>query len=155
MSAPNQEPIHGVIIAPLKKVVTPRGHLMEVQRVDDPHYPGFGQAYVTMTGPGVVKAWYRHHRQVDQIAPIKGSVLLVLFDSRAESPTAKTVMEVRISEDSPRLVQIPTGIWHGFQALGSDSLFLLHLNTIPFHFSDTDEDHLAEDDATIPYRWNG
>jgi dTDP-4-dehydrorhamnose 3,5-epimerase len=60
--------ISDVIITPLKKVVTPRGHLMEVQRADDPEYRGFGQAYVTMTHAGVIKVSYRHRRQVDQIA---------------------------------------------------------------------------------------
>ena len=146
--------IDDVLIVPLKKVVTPRGHLMEVQRVDDTHYPGFGQSYVTMTKPGVVKAWYRHHKQIDQIALVKGSLLLVLFDTREESPTNQTLTEIKISEDEPQLVQIPTGVWHGFQAVGSESVFLLHMNTIPFNFHDVDEDRLAEDDPKIPYRWS-
>ncbi|MBC8167265.1 MAG: dTDP-4-dehydrorhamnose 3,5-epimerase family protein [Bryobacteraceae bacterium] len=146
--------IDGVLITPLKKVVNPRGHLTEVQRADDQHFPGFGQAYVTMTNPGVVKAWYRHHKQIDQIALIKGSLLLVLFDSRGESSTSQALAEIRTSDDSPLLVQIPTGIWHGFQALGSESVLLLHLNTIPFNFDHIDEDRIADDDSRIPYRWS-
>lgn len=154
MSASSQPAIDGVILTPLKNIVTPRGHLMEVQRVDDSHYPGFGQAYITMTNPLVVKAWYRHHRQIDQIALIKGSLLLVLFDSRMGSPTRQTVTELRIREEAPKLVQIPAGIWHGFQAIGDDELFLLHLNSIPFNPADLDEDRLADNDPAIPYRWN-
>ena len=145
--------IEGVVITPLKRVVNPRGHLMEVQRADDAHYPGFGQAYVTMTFPGVVKAWYRHHRQIDQIALVKGEILLVLFDSRSESPTCNRLAVIRTREDSPRLIQIPPGIWHGFQAAGSEPSFLLHLNSIAFNFENTDEDRIADDDPRIPYRW--
>lgn len=145
--------IDDVIITPLKKVVTPRGHLMETLRADDPHYPGFGQAYVTMTHVGVIKAWYRHRQQVDQIALIQGSVLLVLFDSRQESPTCGTVMELRISDDAPKMVQIPPGVWHGFRAMGQEQLFLLHLNSVPYNFANTDEERLADDDPAIPYQW--
>lgn len=106
-----------------------------------------------MTVPAVVKAWYRHHRQIDQIALIKGELLLVLFDARSESPTYNTLAEIRIQEDSPQLVKIPPGIWHGFQAVGSDPVFLLHLNSVPFDFENTDEDRIADDDLLIPYTW--
>ena len=65
--------IAGVHVMPLKLVRNDRGRLMEIQRHDDAIFPGFGQVYVTATSPGVVKAWYRHHRQTDQIAPVTGS----------------------------------------------------------------------------------
>lgn len=150
------EPAHieGVLVTRLKKVVNPRGHLMEVQRADDSHYSGFGQAYVTMTNPGVVKAWYRHHKQIDQIALIKGELLLVLFDTRPESATCNALTEIRIQEDEPQLIRIPPGVWHGFQAVGSDPAFLLHLNSIPFDFENTDEDRISDDDPLIPYSWS-
>jgi len=145
--------IHQTLVVPLKKVVTERGHLMEVQRSDDPHFPGFGQVYITATKPGVVKAWYRHHKQVDQIALVKGTLQLVLYDTREESPTYQMLQEIRITEDHPQLVQIPIGVWHGFQALGVEPAFLVHLNALPFDFQNTDEDRLAPDDPSIPYRW--
>ena len=80
--------IDGVRIVRLKKVVNDRGHLMEVQRADDDHFLGFGQAYVTCTLPGVIKAWYRHHQQIDQIALVRGTATVVLFDGRPHSPSA-------------------------------------------------------------------
>lgn len=145
--------IHEVVVVPLKKVVNDRGHLLEIQRHDDLHFPGFGQAYATATRPGVVKAWYRHHRQIDQIALTLGTLLLVLFDGREASPTYGHVQEIRISDERPALVQIPTGVWHGFQALGDDSAYLLHLNTIAFSFDDMDEDRLPPTSNQIPFRW--
>jgi dTDP-4-dehydrorhamnose 3,5-epimerase len=146
-------PIDRVIAIPLKKVTNERGHLMEVLRSDDPHFPGFGQTYVTRTKAGVIKAWYRHRKQLDQIALIQGELLLVLFDARAESPTRHIVQTISITEERPLLVQIPTGVWHGFRAMGSQDAYLLHLNTRPFDAADTDEDRLAPDDPAIPYRW--
>ena len=145
--------LHQVNLIPLRKVITERGHLMEVQRCDDSFYLDFGQAYVTMTKPGIVRAWYRHRDQVDQIALVKGSLLLVLVDSREDSPTFQRLQEIRISEDAPALVQIPPGIWHGFQVLGGEEAYLLHLNSRPFDFSHPDEERLAAGDPSIPYRW--
>jgi dTDP-4-dehydrorhamnose 3,5-epimerase len=145
--------IYGVAVVPLKKLVNDRGHLMEVQRNDDSHFPGFGQVYLTATNPGIVKAWYRHHRQIDQIALAQGTLRLALFDSRETSPTHGQVQEILISEGQPALVQIPTGVWHGFQALGTAPALLLHINTIPFSFQDTDEDRLPAATADIPFRW--
>lgn len=145
--------IHGVTVVPLKKLVNDKGHLMEVQRNDDSHFPGFGQVYMTATNPGIIKAWYRHHKQIDQIAVAQGTLRLALFDAREASPTKGQVQELVISDAQPALVQIPTGVWHGFQALGTAPALLLHLNTIPFSFQDTDEDRLPATAAEIPFRW--
>ena len=145
--------IDGVRIVPLKVVRNERGHLMEVQRRDDSHFLGFGQAYVTSTLPGVVKAWYRHARQIDQIALVKGRLKLVLFDSREDSPTHEVLQELTINESAPALVQIPAGIWHGFQAI-TEETFSLHLNSEPFQFDAPDEERIASDDPRIPFRWS-
>jgi dTDP-4-dehydrorhamnose 3,5-epimerase len=145
--------IAGVLIQPLKLLPSARGRLMEVQSRDDAIYPGFGQVYVTSTRPGIVKAWYRHHRQTDQIAPITGIVKLVLYDNRPDSLSHASVTEILLDESAPQLVQIPTGVWHGFKAIGSTEAFLLHLNSVPYSALAPDEDRLPADDASIPYHW--
>jgi dTDP-4-dehydrorhamnose 3,5-epimerase len=146
--------IQGVVVCPLARHVNARGHLMEVQRQDDPHWPGFGQAYTTCTHPDVIKAWYRHQEQLDQIAPVSGIVKLVLFDARPESTTYQRLMSVVLSEAQPLLVQIPPGIWHGFQALGEQPAYLLHLNAKAFIHGHVDEERLDCDTDLIPYRWS-
>src|SRR5262245_26942622 len=67
MPSTTDDTMQGVFIKPLKLLPNARGHLMEVQRRDDAEFPGFGQAYVTQTFRGVVKAWYRHRLQIDQL----------------------------------------------------------------------------------------
>ena len=145
--------IDGVRVVLLKKVVNERGHLMEVQRSDDDHFIGFGQAYVTCTLPGVIKAWYRHHRQIDQIALVRGAARVVLYDDRPQSATAGRVLECELSNDRPALVQIPPGVWHDFQARGAESLLLLHLNSVAQNVGDPDEDRRPPDSSDIPYTW--
>lgn len=150
----NDKLLEKVAIIPLKKIANDRGHLMEVQRSDDNHYLGFGQAYITSTNPGVVKAWYRHSVQLDQIALVRGALHLVLYDTRENSKTCQLIQHIYLEEDSPLLVQIPPGIWHGFKAMAAEPTLLLHLNTVPFDFMNPDEERLAYDDCSIPYRWS-
>ncbi len=145
--------IDGVVVKPLKLLPNTRGRLMEVQRRDDTEFPGFGQVYVTQSFPGVIKAWYRHRDQVDQIAAITGLVKLVLYDDREASPTHGMVSEIMMGELVPRLVLIPQRVWHGFQAVGETSAFLLHLNSEPFIPDAPDEERLDPDDPSIPYTW--
>ena len=145
--------IKGVQVCPLKLIPNERGRLMEVQRVDDPWFPGFGQAYITSTLPGVIKAWYRHARQLDQITVIKGLLKLVLYDSRQDSDTYGQVDTIILGELAPKLVQIPPGIWHGFQAIDQQETFALHLNTVPFKVEEPDEERLPVNSGQIPYQW--
>ena len=96
---------------------------MEVQRADDEHFIGFGQAYVTCTLPGVIKAWYRHHEQIDQIAVVRGMAMLVLFDDASglanRWPDPGVRAQRRVADAGPD----PPGVWHGFQARGPEPLY--------------------------------
>jgi len=145
--------IEGVKILPLKVLFNERGRLMEVQREDDEIFPGFGQVYITSTHPGVIKAWYRHYSQIDQIALVSGSMKLVLYDARKSSFSYAVVSTIMLEEHTPKLVQIPPGIWHGFQAIDQREAFVLHLNSQAFQTAQPDEDRLPYDTELIPYRW--
>ncbi|TGY88925.1 dTDP-4-dehydrorhamnose 3,5-epimerase [Marinicauda algicola] len=145
--------IPGVVVTPLKLVANEFGRLMEVQRRDDRDFPGFGQVYVTQSFPGIVKAWYRHTLQIDQLAAITGLVKLVLYDDRPDSAARGRVAEIVMGELAPRLVRIPPGVWHGFKALGDSSAFLLHLNSEPYDFGAPDEERRRADDPSIPFAW--
>jgi dTDP-4-dehydrorhamnose 3,5-epimerase len=153
MSSPKATGIAGVVTKPLKRVVNERGWLLEVQRNDDPEFIGFGQTYVTATRPGIVKAWYRHRRQIDNMAVVTGLLRVVLFDDRPDSPTCGALMELTAGHDQPTLVQIPHGVWHGFTAIGDAECLVLHLNSHPYDFAHMDEDRLPPDSPAIPYRW--
>lgn len=145
--------ISDVVVRDLKLLPNERGRLMEIQRSDESDFLGFGQAYVTSTYPGVVKAWYRHSTQIDQLTVVTGLLKLVLFDDRDGSATRGVVQEVVLGDLAPRLVRIPPGVWHGFQAIGGLETFVLHLNTIPYDFSHPDEERIPPDSDRIPYRW--
>lgn len=143
----------GVRVEPLKLLPNERGRLMEVQRTDNPHCPAINQVYVTQSFNDVVKAWYRHARQFDQVAVVSGLVKLVLFDDREGSKTKGEIQEIVLGELAPKLVQIPPGVWHGYKAIGNQDAFLLHLTSLPFNAEAPDEERRPIGDPTIPYEW--
>ena len=50
--------IHGVEIKKLKVIADNRGFLMEMLRCDDPIFENFGQVYLSVCKPNVVKGWH-------------------------------------------------------------------------------------------------
>ena len=145
--------MHGVVFQAIKKISNERGFLQEILRNDDSLFADLGQVYVTMTLPGIVKAWYRHDRQIDRMVLVQGSITLALYDSRQDSPSHGAIEAHLISESNPALVQIPAGIWHGFKAVSKEPAILLHLNSAPYDFANPDEEKLDPGDSSIPYSW--
>jgi dTDP-4-dehydrorhamnose 3,5-epimerase-like enzyme len=59
--------IDGVEIKQLRVNADERGFLMEILREDDEIFERFGQVYVSLNYPGVVRAWHYHKLQDDFI----------------------------------------------------------------------------------------
>jgi len=145
--------IEGVHVERLKLVRNERGHLLEVCGEIDPDAPRFAQVYVTFTRGGIVKAWYRHHHQIDQIALLSGRLELVLYDDRADSAAGGSLLRLELDESEPKIVRIPALVWHGFRAVGPAGTNLIHVNSEPYREDHLDEDRIAPDDPAIPYSW--
>ena len=93
--------IDGVIVKPLRVIPDERGWLMEIIRATIPSSRGFGQTYLTVVYPGVVKGWHWHRRQTDHFCVVKGMAKVVLYDRREGSPTQGEVNEFFIGEKNP------------------------------------------------------
>ena len=134
-----------------------RGYFAELLRVDDPFFggafSGFGQTAVTMSYPGVIKAFHRHQRQDDAWFVIKGMAQVVLHDLREGSPT-RGVTEVHyLGEQNPTMLVIPRGVAHGYRVLGSEPVYLVYHVTQPYNPKDPDEERIAHDDPGIGFDW--
>ncbi|MGD8718677.1 MAG: dTDP-4-dehydrorhamnose 3,5-epimerase family protein [Candidatus Zixiibacteriota bacterium] len=145
--------IEGVIVKPRKLVRDDRGWLMEVLRADDPDFRRFGQVYVTVARPGVVKAWHCHERQTDHLAVVAGVGRIALYDGRDGSPTAGNVVEVIAGEDNPVLVVVPPGVYHGFASANGEPVHVLNLPTELYDYDNPDELRRPYNDPGIPYDW--
>jgi len=111
--------IQGAQVKPLKVIPDERGHLMEILRADDPLFQKFGQVYLTLAYPGVVKAWHYHTKQTDHFCVVKGMAKIVLYDSRRSSSTFRQINEFFAGDLNPLLIVIPPLVMHGFKAIES------------------------------------
>jgi len=146
--------IEGVKTKQLEVIPDERGHLMEILRCDDDLFQNFGQAYLTTTYPGVVKAWHLHRRQTDNIVCVRGMIKLVLFDPREDSPTHGEVVQFYLGTHNPLLVQIPPQIYHGWMCISPEEAFIVNCPTEPYNADDPDEVRLDPHVNSIPYDWS-
>jgi dTDP-4-dehydrorhamnose 3,5-epimerase len=145
--------IDGVKVKSLKTIPDERGWLMEILRADEADlFSKFGQAYVSATYPGVVKAWHFHRQQIDNFACLVGMIKLVLVDTRDGSPTKDAINEFFIGTEQRLLVQIPALVYHGWKCISTEMAIVLNLPTEPYRYADPDEYRLAPH-ATLPYDW--
>ncbi len=145
--------IQGISIKNLKPILDERGYLQECIRSDWQMYKKFGQAYITIAFPNVVKAWHLHKIQTDNMICIYGNGKLVLSDNRTESPTYKKLNEIFFGEKNPLLVTIPPNIWHGFKSIGQKKIIVLNCPTELFNYDKPDEYRLPYDTTEIDYNW--
>ena len=145
------QPMPGALEARVHVVENPRGALQEIWRGDDSFSFPVQQIYQTTTYPGVIKGWYKHGSQIDQVMALRGRTLLVLWNPAVEG--SKPV-EVMLDANEPRLVAVAAGVWHALRACGEEASVLLHMNDSAFNWPKIDEVRLPPDDPSLPYRWS-
>lgn len=146
--------IEGVTVRELDKHADDRGFLMEVLRSDwDDVFRKFGQAYVSMNYPGVIRAWHFHKKQWDLFVCVAGMIKVVLYDGRAGSPTHKRIDEFVVGSHRPVAILIPPGVLHGYQTVGVEPALLLNFPTELYNASRSDEFRLPHDSPEIGYSW--
>ena len=145
--------IDGVKTKILKVIPDDRGRVMEILRADDDFFEKFGQVYMTTTYPGVVKAWHMHKNQTDNVACIQGMIKLALYDSREDSPTYKEMNEFFLGIHSPLLIQIPSGVFHGWICVSEEEAVIINIPTEVYDYENPDEQRLDPHQNDIPYDW--
>ena len=145
--------IKDVVVKKLKPIPDERGRLMEILRNDDEVFQKFGQAYITVGYPGVVKGWHYHRKQDDHFCVLQGMVKVVLYDPREDSPTKGEVNEFFMGIHNPILLKIPKFVYHGFKATGTTEGIILNIPTEAYNYDDPDEYRVHPFDNDIPYDW--
>jgi len=146
--------IEGVRIKRLKVIPDERGMLMEMMRDDDEFFQKFGQVYLSVVNPGVVKGWHYHKKQIDHFVIVKGMAKVVLYDTRADSKTRGEVNEFFMGEHNPILLVIPPYVLHGMKGVGVEPAYLVNTPTEHYVYESPDEFRMAPDDPSIPYDWS-
>jgi dTDP-4-dehydrorhamnose 3,5-epimerase len=145
--------IAGVEIKRLVRHADDRGFLMEILRSDDPIFQQFGQTYVSLNYPGVVRAWHWHEQQDDYFCCVQGMIQVPLYDLRDDSPTHGELNEFFLGDNNPMVLRIPHGVAHGYKTVGVVPSLLLNFPTALFNPDNPDELRLPWDTDRIPYSW--
>lgn len=141
--------IEGVTVLALETHDDQRGFFREILRRSDPCFAeGFGQFSHSRMRSGTIKAWHIHKKQVDWWYVARGSLLLVLHDTRPGAAVPTT--EVLMGDDHPaRLVRVPPGVAHGCRALTDCDLLYITSR----EYDPEDEGRIPHDDPRIGYDW--
>jgi len=145
--------IEGVIIKKLKVIPDERGFLMEMMRSDDDFFRKFGQVYLSVAYPGVVKGWHYHKKQTDHFTVVKGMLKVVLYDQREGSPTRGEINEFFVGERNPVLIVIPPMVVHGVKGLGHEPGYLVNVPDQVYDYEKPDEYRIDPHGGEIPYDW--
>ena len=144
--------IEGVVLRELKKNVDDRGYLMEILRNDWADvFKRFGQAYVSLNYPGVIRAWHYHQKQSDVFVCLAGMIKVPLYDAREGSATKGRIDEHIIGDHRAVAILIPPGVYHGYQTIGVEPSLLINFPTELYDGGD--EHRVPHDTPEIPYRW--
>jgi len=137
--------IDGVVIRELVTHSDEHGYLFEMLRADWPEFQKFGQAYVSVTYPGIIKGWHFHRLQTDHFVVAKGSAKVALYDDRPGSRTRHELMEVVLGERRQRLLVIPRMVLHGLVALAGEPAMLINFPDYLYNAAEPDEQRLPHD----------
>ena len=146
---------------PLQVKPDERGYFVELWREDwlpsfyhfDEHWdlPDVKQSMLSVSRPGVVRAWHAHVRsQDDFLVVIKGEAQIVYYDAGTQQ-----FVEKRVNGETPELVYVPGTYWHGTQAL--TETWTIYFVTQLYDYKNPDELRLPPDhefDGAGRFEWD-
>ncbi len=104
--------------------------------------------------PGRIKGWGMHELQTDRYFAVSGSVRIVLFDGRADSPSSGSFAQINFTDRTPGLVKIPPGVWHADQNWGETEAHVLNFPTRPYDPNHPDKLRIDPHSDAIPFDWS-
>lgn len=144
----------GIIIKPLKRFYDERGSFTEVMRRDWPDVftEEMVQANMSISYPGIIRAWHRHDRgQMDCFLVAKGALKICAYDDES-----KEMDEVVSAGESPQIVKMPGQYWHGFGVVGNEPAMLVYFVNRLYDYKSPDEVRRPwNDPAIVPESING
>jgi dTDP-4-dehydrorhamnose 3,5-epimerase len=152
------ELIDGVSYRLLRPVSHTHGHVTEAFR-EDWHVTDAPvvQVNVSTTFAGRVRAWGLHAATVDRLFVASGSVRIVCFDGRRDSPTFGRISELYFGERNQGLVVIPVGVYHGWKNVGDTEALIVSMPSRLYDHDGPDRFELPWDSpdarALIAYDW--
>lgn len=107
--------------------------------------------YQVTIRPGQVKGFVLHRTYSDRLFFSFGTVKVVLYDDREDSPTRGMLNELHFSEQNRSHLVIPPCVWHAVKNVGSTDALFVNCPSRPYNHEDPDKWALPPDSDLIPY----
>lgn len=155
----------GVKVYDIKEVPDERGIFAELLRFDLCDFlegDNIVQVNLSMSYPGIIRAWHRHSRgQIDYLCIISGALKVCAYDDREGSETRGQLDEIILNNEKTQIVRIPGFYWHGTKCIGDEPSMVLYFVTKLYDYKNPDEERRSWDDPSIidpktgeQYDWN-
>jgi dTDP-4-dehydrorhamnose 3,5-epimerase len=112
-----------------------------------------GQVFQVLVNPGAVSAWHAHATTTDRLFVIQGTMRVVLYDAREDSPTDGSINDLIVNLYRPTLIVVPPRVWHGVQTLSDEAGIIMNMPDHAYRYEDPDHWRLPADTDRIPYRF--
>lgn len=143
----------GIRLKKIQRFFDERGFFAEVLRSDWHEIleeDTVVQVNLSMTFPGIVRAWHRHTRgQVDYMLPLRGALKICAYDDEPGSPSQGCLFQTVQHGEGLTLVRIPGHYWHGIMAVGHEPAWLIYFVTRLYDENNPDEERRPWNDPSI------
>jgi len=144
--------LEGVLAKPAVVHADHRGSLIELINFDDAFWEEpVVYSYAITVARGRIKGWGMHKLQADRYAVLSGSLRVVLYDGRPDSPSFQRFAEFQFSEEAPGFLRIPPGVWHADQNVGEAPCRLINFPTRAYDRNSPDKYRIDPSSGEIPF----
>lgn len=146
--------VEGAVLVRLTSHHDDRGFVVPVLDVRDSFWiDPIVYAYTFTVRPGRIKGWGMHRLQTDRYFVMRGSVRVVLFDGREDSPSSGQFSEFFFTDATPGLLRIPPGVWHADQNWGDSDAQVINFPTCPYDPDAPDKQRIDPHSGVIGFDW--
>ncbi len=151
--------LEGIEVIDLVKIPDERGSFTEIMREDWNDFlkgERTMQSNLSISNPGMIRAWHRHVRgQFDIFVVIKGALKICAYNDIEERNSGE-LAEIVASGERPQAVKINGKFWHGTKCVSSVPSETVYYVTRLYERSNPDELRRPWNDSTIvPKSING
>lgn len=107
--------------------------------------------YLVTAAAKSVRAWVYHKHQYDRLAYTQGSIRVVLYDLRTDSPTYGVLNVLEVGSANKVLLTIPPYVVHGVQNYGDQDVQFVNMPTRAYDPAAPDKSRVPRNTPEIPY----
>ena len=145
--------INGVIIVKLNQIVDSKGSVLHMIKLSSPEFKNFGECYFSEINYNSIKGWKLHSKQTQNISVPSGTIKMVLYDYRKESPSFNNLIEINLGRPHNYFrITIPPGVIYGFKCLSSPNALLVNCTDI--EHDPNESTTFSLNDKKVPFFWN-